>query len=68
MNARILTNDRFRDRVDEFKGEVDRIIRYMIVGDSVVLEQRGKRRFGGQKSAPRGGRNGQRPRNPRGSR
>lgn len=69
-NARILSNDRFRDRADEFAGEVERIIRFMIVDGAVVLEQRGKRRFngGGKKSAPRGGRNGPRPRNPRRSR
>jgi hypothetical protein len=54
LNARILSNDRFRDRIDEFKGEVERIIRFMIVGDSVVLEQRGKRRSG-QRPVGRGG-------------
>ena len=56
MNARILTNDRFRDRAAEFGEERDRVIRYMIVDGAVVLEQRGKRRFGSKKSAPRGGR------------
>lgn len=44
MNARILTNDRFRDRADEFPDERDRVIRYMIVDGAVVLEHRGKRR------------------------
>lgn len=44
MDARILTNDRFRDRAREFQKERDRIIRFMIVDGSVVLEQRGKRR------------------------
>jgi hypothetical protein len=44
MNARILTNDRFRDRGKEFPEERDRIIRYMIVAGEVVLEQRNKRR------------------------
>jgi hypothetical protein len=44
MNARILTNDRFRDRAAEFADERDRIIRYMIVGGEVVLEHRAKRR------------------------
>jgi hypothetical protein len=44
MDARILTNDRFRDRAQEFPRERDRIIRYMIVAGEVVLERRNKRR------------------------
>ena len=44
LNARILTNDRFRDRATEFAEERDRIIRYMIVGGEVVFEHRNKRR------------------------
>ena len=44
MDARILTNDRFRDRVQEFAKERDRIIRFMIVDGAVVLEYRTKRR------------------------
>lgn len=44
LAARILSNDRFRDRVAEFRAERDRIIRYMIVDGAVVLEQRTKRR------------------------
>ena len=44
MNARILTNDRFRDRAHEFPEERDRIIRYMIVDGEVVFEFRNKRR------------------------
>lgn len=44
MNARILTNDRFRDRAEEFAEERDRIIRFMIVDGEVVLEQRNRRR------------------------
>lgn len=46
MGARILTNDRFRDRASEFAEERDRVIRYMIVDGQVVLEMRGKRRKG----------------------
>jgi hypothetical protein len=46
MDARILTNDRFRDRAKDFAKERDRIIRYMIVKDEVVLEQRNRRRKG----------------------
>jgi hypothetical protein len=44
MDARILTNDRFRDRAHEFARERDRIIRFMIVAGEVVLEHRNKRR------------------------
>ena len=44
MDARILTNDRFRDRAQEFPEERDRIIRYMIVKGEVVLERRNRRR------------------------
>ena len=44
MDAHILTNDRFRDRADEFSSERDRIIRFMIVGGEVVLEHRSHRR------------------------
>jgi hypothetical protein len=51
MNARILTNDRFRDRAQEFAEECDRIIRYMIVNGSVVLEHRTRRRNGGSQPA-----------------
>jgi hypothetical protein len=44
MDARILTNDRFRDRAQEFAEERDRTIRFMIVDGAVVLEFRTKRR------------------------
>jgi len=44
MDARILTNDRFRDRAEQFPRERDRIIRYMIVHGEVVLERRNRRR------------------------
>lgn len=44
LNARILTNDRFRDRAEEFPRERDRVIRFMIVAGEVVLEQRNRRR------------------------
>jgi hypothetical protein len=44
LDARILTNDRFRDRAEDFPRERDRVIRFMIVADEVVLELRGKRR------------------------
>ena len=44
MDARILTNDRFRDRAKDFPRERNRVIRFMIVDGEVVLEQRIKRR------------------------
>lgn len=46
MGAPILTNDRFRDRAEEFAEERDRTIRFMIVDGEVVLERRNKRRKG----------------------
>ena len=61
LGARILSNDRFRDRARDFSEELDRIIRYMIVNGAVVLEHRTRRRNGGSPpakarpaSAPRG--------------
>jgi hypothetical protein len=47
LNAAIVSNDRFRDRLKEFPEARDRVIRYMIVQDEVVLERRTKRRSGG---------------------
>ena len=47
MGARILSNDRFRDRAKDFPEERDRIIRYMIVSGAVVLEHRTRPRNGG---------------------
>lgn len=44
LNARILTNDRFRDRAGEFAEERERIIRFMIVDGEVVFEFRNRRR------------------------
>jgi hypothetical protein len=44
MDARILTNDRYRDRAKDFPRERNRVIRFMIVGDEVVLEHRNRRR------------------------
>lgn len=43
-DARILTNDRFRDLARKFAQERDRVIRFMIVDGSVVLEHRTRRR------------------------
>jgi hypothetical protein len=47
LNASIVSNDRFRDRMKEFPEARDRVIRYMIVQGEVVLERRTKRRAGG---------------------
>lgn len=44
LNASIVSNDRFRDRMKEFPEARDRVIRFMIVQDEVVLERRTRRR------------------------
>lgn len=44
LGARVVSNDRFRDRMDEFKDLSRRFIRYMIVEGEVVFEQRNGRR------------------------
>ncbi len=44
LNASIVSNDRFRDRIREFPEARDRVIRFMIVQDEVVLERRTRRR------------------------
>jgi len=44
LDASVLSNDRFKDRIAHFPEVRTRIIRYMIVAGEVVLERRGKRR------------------------
>ena len=44
LDANIVSNDRFRDRLKAFPDAQERIIRYMIVADEVVLERRNKPR------------------------
>lgn len=44
LNADIVSNDRFRDRVKQFPEARERVIRFMIVKDEVVLERRTQRR------------------------
>ena len=44
LEAKIVSNDRFRDRLESFPDARDRIIRYMIVEDEVVFEKRNRRR------------------------
>jgi hypothetical protein len=46
LNASVVSNDRFRDRMKAFPDVRDRIIRYMILQDEVVLERRTQRRHG----------------------
>ena len=44
LNASIVSNDRFRDRIKEFPEVSERVIRFMILQDEVVLERRTRRR------------------------
>jgi hypothetical protein len=44
FDAALVSNDRFRDRIAKYPDVSERIIRYMIVADEVVLERRAKRR------------------------
>ena len=44
LDAAVLSNDRFKDRIAHFPEVRSRIIRYMIVAGEVVLERRTKRR------------------------
>jgi hypothetical protein len=44
LEAKIVSNDRFRDRQESFPDARDRMIRYMIVEDEVVFEKRNRRR------------------------
>lgn len=53
LDARIVSNDRFRDRLSAFPDAADRLIRYMIVEREVVLERRA-----GKRDASKGKRRG----------
>ncbi|HEV2149640.1 MAG TPA: hypothetical protein VGR37_19730 [Longimicrobiaceae bacterium] len=44
LDASVVSNDRFRDRQEAFPEARERVIRYMIVAEEVVLERRTKRR------------------------
>jgi hypothetical protein len=44
LDASIVSNDRFRDRIAQFPEARERVIRFMIVNDEVVLERRTHRR------------------------
>ena len=44
LGASVVSNDRFRDRLDTFPEARDQVIRYMIVEGEVVLERRTHKR------------------------
>ncbi len=44
LDAAVVSNDRYRDRMEAFPEARDRVIRYMIVNGEVVFEKRTKRR------------------------
>lgn len=44
LDAVVVSNDRFKDRLDAFPEARDRVIRFMIVNDEVVFERRSSRR------------------------
>jgi hypothetical protein len=44
LDAAVVSNDRFKDRIASFPEARDQVIRYMIVAGEVVLERRTKRR------------------------
>jgi hypothetical protein len=46
LNASVVSNDRFRDRMKAFPEVRERVIRYMILQHEVVLERRTQRRHG----------------------
>jgi hypothetical protein len=46
LDASVVSNDRFRDRIKQFPEVRDRLIRFMIVEAEVVLERRTRRRGG----------------------
>jgi hypothetical protein len=48
LDARIVSNDRFRDRLTAFPDASERLIRYMIVEREVVLERRAGKRDAGK--------------------
>lgn len=44
LDANVVSNDRFRDRLEAFPEARENVIRYMIVNDEVVFERRTTRR------------------------
>lgn len=49
LDANIVSNDRFKDRVDAFPEVKKRVIRYMILNGEVVFERRTHRRKAGER-------------------
>lgn len=46
FDASIVSNDRFRDRIEKYPELRNRLVRYMVLGEEVVLERRVGRRKG----------------------
>ncbi|MBA3891513.1 MAG: hypothetical protein H0X64_13380 [Gemmatimonadaceae bacterium] len=46
FDASIVSNDRFRDRIEQYPELRNRLVKYMVVGEEVVLERRVGRRKG----------------------
>jgi hypothetical protein len=44
LDARIVSNDRFRDRMKQFPESIDRLVRFMILENEVVFEWRAHKR------------------------
>lgn len=44
LNASVVSNDRYKDRLEAFPEAREHVIRYMIVNDEVVFERRANRR------------------------
>jgi len=44
LDARIVSNDRFRDRIKQFPESIDRLVRFMILENEVVFEWRAHKR------------------------
>ena len=44
LDAAVVSNDRFKDRLEAFPEARDHVVRYMIVNDEVVFERRTSRR------------------------
>ncbi|MEX0907198.1 MAG: hypothetical protein WD054_02625 [Gemmatimonadota bacterium] len=44
LDAQVVSNDRFKDRLEAFPEAREQVIRYMIVSDEVVFERRINRR------------------------
>lgn len=44
LDASVVSNDRFKDRLQAFPDALERVIRFMIVNDEVVFERRNSRR------------------------